>query len=631
MILLEDRSYVRVEGFEIRNNLGVRDGSGIRILGAGDGIEIRDLVIHEMRGQNAMGITVYGTSPTPISGLIIDGNFIHDCEPAPSEALTLNGNVTTFEVTNNRVFDVNNIGIDFIGGETDIQPDPTKVARNGLCRGNEVRRARSVYGGGFAGGIYVDGGRNILIERNLVTESDLGLEVGAENPGTLTRDIVVRNNRIFRNDKAGIVFGGFDASVGRVSFCDFLNNTVYQNDTLGEGFGDLWIQWAEANVVRNNLFSGLRSVVLFSGVGNLANDLDYNLWRTEAGTPTFVWQGLDFQGLPALRSGTGQELHGVTVDPQFVGAGAEDFHLRAESPARDAGDPGFLPALGELDIDGAPRLVGSRVDLGADEITCGNGTLDAGESCDDANLVDCDGCDSNCTASSSCGNSIRCGAEQCDDGNTSSGDCCSSLCSFEGMGTGCSDGDLCTHSDACDGAGECVGIAGPAPACKFPTSAGKSSFQLSNSSVDLRDTFTWKWTRGEETLLTEFGDPASGPVRYGLCLYDQSASSQPLAKLEILPGGTCSARDCWRELGRGFKYRSRTGNGDGVRSVDLFAGDAGKARAGVVAKGARLTIPTLPLSPPVMVQLHNDFGACWGAVYSIPVKNDDSRFKAKSD
>lgn len=201
MVLIDSRSYVKVIGFEIRNLLGARDGSGVRVLGAGSHIEIRRNRIHDIRGTSAMGITVYGTAAAPIADLVIDGNEVHDCEPAPSEAITLNGNVQGFAVTNNVVRDVDNIGIDFIGGETDIQPDPTKVARDGVCRGNTVMRARSRYGGGFAGGIYVDGGRDIVIENNVVTESDLGIEIGAENTGIVTRGITVRNNVVFRNDK----------------------------------------------------------------------------------------------------------------------------------------------------------------------------------------------------------------------------------------------------------------------------------------------------------------------------------------------------------------------------------------------------------------------------------------------
>jgi hypothetical protein len=284
MVLIENRSYVKVIGLELQNNLGVTDGSGVRILGAGSHIEVRDNRIHDMRGTNAMGITVYATETQAISDLVIDGNEIHDCEPAPSEALTLNGNVDGFTVTNNVVRDVNNIGIDFIGGETDIQPDPSKVARNGVCRGNRVTRARSIYGGGFAGGIYVDGGRDIVIERNVVTESDLGLEVGAENPGIVTRNIAVRDNVLYANDKVCIVFGGFQASVGRVRDSSFTNNTCYQNDTLAAGFGELWIQYAEDNTVRNNVFyATAQNLLLVSEGGSVNNDLDYNLWFAAAG------------------------------------------------------------------------------------------------------------------------------------------------------------------------------------------------------------------------------------------------------------------------------------------------------------------------------------------------------------
>ncbi|NDA65692.1 MAG: hypothetical protein EBY09_03475, partial [Verrucomicrobia bacterium] len=37
-------------------------------------------------------------------------------------------------------------------------------------------------------------------------------------------------------------------------------------------------------------------------------------------------------------------------------------------PARDAGDPAFVPDVGETDLDGQPRRFGGRVDIGADEV-----------------------------------------------------------------------------------------------------------------------------------------------------------------------------------------------------------------------------------------------------------------------
>jgi hypothetical protein len=63
-----------------------------------------------------MAITLYNSDQKASRRpLIIDNCTLYDCEPAWSEALTLNGNVEQFEVTNNRVCNMNNIGIDFIG------------------------------------------------------------------------------------------------------------------------------------------------------------------------------------------------------------------------------------------------------------------------------------------------------------------------------------------------------------------------------------------------------------------------------------------------------------------------------------------------------------------------------------
>ncbi|MFT4571368.1 MAG: cysteine-rich repeat protein [Candidatus Binatia bacterium] len=66
---------------------------------------------------------------------------------------------------------------------------------------------------------------------------------------------------------------------------------------------------------------------------------------------------------------------------------------------------------------------------------CGDGSVDAGETCDDGNNISCDGCDRDCTDSSICGNGAVCNAfgadEECDDGNVVSGDGCSATCISE--------------------------------------------------------------------------------------------------------------------------------------------------------------------------------------------------------
>jgi cysteine-rich repeat protein len=76
----------------------------------------------------------------------------------------------------------------------------------------------------------------------------------------------------------------------------------------------------------------------------------------------------------------------------------------------------------------------SRVDAQA---VCGNNVLEPPELCDDGNVVDGDGCDSNCTPTG-CGNGVVTAGEQCDDGNVVSGDCCSATCVLENLPPDCS-------------------------------------------------------------------------------------------------------------------------------------------------------------------------------------------------
>jgi cysteine-rich repeat protein/parallel beta-helix repeat protein len=503
MILIDGtaspKSYIVVRGFEIRNNLNVSDGSGVRILGAGTAIEIRDNEIHNITGDHAMGITVYASEASAIAALVIDGNTIHDCEPAQSEALTLNGNVDGFQITNNVVRDVNSIGIDCIGGETDIQPNPALVCRNGLIKGNTVIRANADYEGGFAGGIYVDGGRDIVIENNTITGCDLGIEIGAENAGTVTDNVKVRNNIIYENEKAGLVFGGFSSSVGRANDNEFRGNTLYRNNTLGEsgqgrffsgnGVSEVWIQFGDGNVFENNIvYAGSENVFVgsFDAGSSVNNTFDHNLFFSDAGIAAgeFSLNGTGYTGLSAWQAGTGQDANSLAGNPLFTNPAAGNFHIAVASPAVNGGNAGFVPDVSEVDLDGQPRKIGASVDIGADEGTCGNGgAADPGEACDDGNAVNCDGCDNDCSLSGTCGNGVTCSGfgEACDDGNTANGDCCSSTCTHESAGTGCSDQNACTEGDVCDGAGVCAGDTVGGPACALDTDLRKCQEAIAKS------------------------------------------------------------------------------------------------------------------------------------------------------
>ncbi len=82
--------------------------------------ELRNLLIYNILGGGESGgataISVYNADKTTSrKQIIIDNCTLHDCQPAWSEALTLAGNVQNFQVTNNRIYNMNNIGIDFAG------------------------------------------------------------------------------------------------------------------------------------------------------------------------------------------------------------------------------------------------------------------------------------------------------------------------------------------------------------------------------------------------------------------------------------------------------------------------------------------------------------------------------------
>jgi hypothetical protein len=354
MILIENLSHITIRGLEIRNNLDVKDGSGIRVEGAGRSLRFEGNRIHAIRGRNAMGITIFGTSATPVEDLIVADNEIYDCDPAPSEALALNGNVRRFQVTGNRVHDVNNIGIVFIGGEAWTG---AYVAHDGLCANNTVWRARSSYGGGYGAGVYVDGARDIVVENNRVYECDLGIEVGAENPGLIAHGIAVRRNLLHNNDKAGLAFGGYKKSVGRVADCVFVHNVLYRNQTLHDGNGELWLQYGANNTVQNNIvIAGPQAILVSSDAGALRATLDHNCYHLDAGAgpaAPFVWNGTSYASFEAWRQGTGNDAHSLFESPRLSDPAKADFRPGADSPCIDRGANVGLPFLGEAPDIGA--------------------------------------------------------------------------------------------------------------------------------------------------------------------------------------------------------------------------------------------------------------------------------------
>jgi hypothetical protein len=67
---------------------------------------------------------------------------------------------------------------------------------------------------------------------------------------------------------------------------------------------------------------------------------------------------------PVVNGRLAQTVQVLTTDPLFVDAATGDYHLRAGSPAIDAGYTLGAPLV---DGDGEERPWGTAVDIGADE------------------------------------------------------------------------------------------------------------------------------------------------------------------------------------------------------------------------------------------------------------------------
>ena len=388
LVLIRDADRVTVAGFEIRNlrtSNSDRVPMGVSVRGKCDGVTVEDNRIHDIANLgknagsiNAFGFVAYGDSKKgSITNLLVQGNEIWNTRTGNSETLTINGDIDGFRVLDNHVHDVDNIAIGMIGFEG-VSPIPGKdQARNGLVAGNLVENVTSALNPAYHGerssdGIYVDGGRDVVVERNVVRRADIGIEVASEHRNRTSANIVVRSNLVTLSQTTGISVGGYDAKRGGTLNCTIVDNTLVGNDTARSGTGEFSIQY---NTV-GNLFAN--NVVAANGQGLLVHTVtgakvkvgvqtSNNLFDAPADA-TYVWQGRTYRTLDAFQKATGLELRSRFADPGFLDRAKGDYRLTFASPALDAGIELPLAILGPTDLRGNPRLQGRAVDLGAYEI-----------------------------------------------------------------------------------------------------------------------------------------------------------------------------------------------------------------------------------------------------------------------
>ncbi|MGA2046163.1 MAG: Ig-like domain repeat protein [Terracidiphilus sp.] len=383
-------SYVTVRGFEIRNLTSTSEDAvpcGVWITGSGTGVQILDNRIHNIvtmseTNGNGCGLFAYGTSKTPITKLVVSGNELYELKTGNSESMTLNGNVTDFQVTNNLVHDNDNIGIDIIGYER-TGPTGYDQAGWGVVSGNTVYNISGIGNPGEgnsydADGLYCDGCAYTTFERNVIMQVDYGIETTSENQRCLASGnewptgvvgvgtpasgklpcygmyATVRNNLFYNTNACGNSIGGYALATakgggsngGGSSFHDvFVNNTLYNNgiqpgnDTEGTPSGEFQIQnqvgSAQDNYFENNaVYAGWPNIWIndyasFTQAYPLSltyppppATLNWNLYDSAAGFgqgTSIVWGGLSpYTSFANWRSSSGEDKNSLHANPQFV-------------------------------------------------------------------------------------------------------------------------------------------------------------------------------------------------------------------------------------------------------------------------------------------------------------------------
>ncbi|MEQ8471964.1 MAG: fibronectin type III domain-containing protein [Marinoscillum sp.] len=402
VIEIQNSSNITVSNFTIKNIRKVEWSTGIYVHGSGNNIQILNNNITDISyhggawnaGDNPS--TIVGVNPLMVSGdnsstaltnITVAGNTVSYCMTGWNESITIKANVDGFTVDSNTVHHVTNIAIDAYG--LGSWPN-TAQTRNGTISSNIVYNAICNYTDN--GGIYVDGGKDIVIENNTVYNSLYGYTIGCENQGNVsggaTSGIKLINNIAYNNARAAVMIGtggDDDGSQGDVVNCLLSGNTFLKNSTSNQWGSELVLQNCSNITLYNNIFSGLWQQMVTEGPGGtgVGNIGGYNIFYNPVGSP-LIAQEVNNWATISLAAWKGQISDGSSTfaNPLLVNASptSPDFHLQSTSPAINAGNPGFTPIAGEVDLDGHARVQNSRVDIGVDESGSGGGSAPAAPS-----------------------------------------------------------------------------------------------------------------------------------------------------------------------------------------------------------------------------------------------------------
>jgi pectin methylesterase-like acyl-CoA thioesterase len=243
---------IAVENIEISNyRVGTGDSpvAGVVVQGPASGIQLRRLWIHDMgqesRGSDrsatgAQAIAVVGVadgSRGSIKDILIEDNVIDRVKLGYHEAISVVENVNGAVIRNNRLSNLDNIGI-CIEGKRNVRPTNFVVAGN-LVDGTRNDGGRNLSynekeGEGSSAGIQIDGAGPGLVTGNWLRNGVYGIVVEAEVPGARSQGIDINNNVLSNNIQAGLKFDTSHQAGSVISGVRYGSNISQRNGTFVE-------------------------------------------------------------------------------------------------------------------------------------------------------------------------------------------------------------------------------------------------------------------------------------------------------------------------------------------------------------------------------------------------------------
>jgi len=184
---------------------------------------------------------------------------------------------------------------------------------------------------------------------------------------TFSKNYSINHGAAMRNDTGSsptLVNCLFNDNVGRLGAAMYISSYLGQSDPI----------------IINCTFSANAAVLYGGGIyirdGSNPTLVNCVLWDNSDGTGSvesaqiYVHSGEPavnytcVQGWTGTLGGTGN----IGNDPLFADAANADYHLKPGSPCINAGDPDYIAEPNETDLDGRPRIIFGRIDMGAYEM-----------------------------------------------------------------------------------------------------------------------------------------------------------------------------------------------------------------------------------------------------------------------